>query len=194
MARRWGTLALFVVIATLASGLDCGSGSTPSDGGPTPGNCNDTTGPSGGVPCVVSLTGAVTLDFTCTSSYWLSGNMLIGAQNKANPANGDAGVKSLTVTLEITSPTAGQATLVPGDAGGAKPNAVTIFLTDPLTTTYYAWYPGLGSMEVTLLAPEDFVTPDGGSRPSQKCVHGHLLARVPNLYIPSQVIVLDAGF
>ncbi len=195
MRRRWTVYVVLVGCAPVVSGWDCGSSAPVEHLHP----CG-AAGPSDGVPCTISLTGAVDLSFQCTSAYArydapanVTSLVHIGASHVPNPANPDAGVSSIDITLAFTGPpVAGAASLVPATPT-QKPNAILLFLSDPLMTTYAASDPDGGTMGLTITSAAPAGSADGGPT-DLFCLHGNLSAQLPGLYNAQSVVSLDGGF
>ncbi len=197
MGKHWVVLAVLVGCATVVGGWDCGSSSAGPDGG----NACFSTGPSEGVPCNISLTGAVDLDFQCRSAFArydgttnTTSLVQIGASHVPNPTNPDAGVSSINITLAFTGPPQmGPANLVPASPT-SKPNSILLFLSDPLMTTFATAYPDGGPMSLTITGFDQSFGADGGQAMDLWCLHGNLSAPVPNFYNHNSVVMLDASF
>jgi hypothetical protein len=184
--RRVAWVALFGVSLLQAA---CNSSSS-TDGGIDSGLPPCANGPSQGVTCLVTLTGAINTTFNCTVPYGISsGNVVSMVQIGAQPP--DAGAKSIDITLAFDGgwpEDGGPASLIPADAT-SKPNSIILIQADTLETVYSAFYPDAG-MVLSITASDSF-QPEGGTH---WCIHGTLTSPVTDLTNPANVVNLTATF
>jgi len=146
------------------------------------------------------LSGDVSLSFVGTPAFLVfnwnpttnESSFVFEAGGIPNPANPDAGVKALTGQFYFS----GQPVQGPTHLGSTSvPSQVSIFLSDPLETIYFSRAtPDGGQMDFTVTGIDGRgVLPDAGPA-NFWCGHGQFYAVVPDLTVPSRVIILDGGF